>query len=202
MTEIVRASCLDDKGSLSVNMLPPPSILGGKPFQKKLVDCIDNWGPPDAVDIVREMRHKLVSIHFEPYIELYKSLISGQGRCRYRARVKPHLRETGMRCDSVALGSLVTGCSFHGIEITAKDPVQSYRGTVHELQGKLAALKIFVEESHDKFDHGLCKRKLQKYRDGISADNARKTAEILVLKPQHQARMEAQAKKSGIHNAP
>ncbi|KAH0420594.1 hypothetical protein CcaCcLH18_13919 [Colletotrichum camelliae] len=37
--------------------------------------CIDNWGPPDAVDIVREMRHKLVSIHFEPYIELYKSLL-------------------------------------------------------------------------------------------------------------------------------
>ncbi|KAI8158375.1 hypothetical protein K4K49_003284 [Colletotrichum sp. SAR 10_70] len=199
MTTIIQGSFIDEQGSLSYEQECRSKETGALSVHHiKLAADLDNWGPPDALDTIREMRHKLVSIQFESYIQLYKSLISEQGRCRYRARVKPHLLEAGMRCDSVALGSLIRECSLQGIDIMAQDPVEAYRGTVPQLKDKLAALKIFVGESNDKTDHFGCTRNLKKYRDDLSADNERKTAEALVLKPQYQARMEAQAKKTGI----
>ncbi|KAF5526369.1 hypothetical protein CGCA056_v003474 [Colletotrichum aenigma] len=167
MTKIIHASFIDEQADL------------------------DNWGSSDALDTIREIRHKLVSIQFEPYIQLYESLISEQGLCRYRARVKPYLLEAGMRCDSVALGSMIRECLLQGIDIMAQDPVKAYRGTVRQLEDKLAALKIFVGESNDKTEHSICRRNLTKYRDNISADNKRRTTEALVLTPQYQARMEA-----------
>ncbi|KAJ0382461.1 hypothetical protein COL922a_012526 [Colletotrichum nupharicola] len=169
-------------------------------FQSKMTKII-HASFIDEQDTIREMRHKLVSIQFEPHIQLYKSLISEQGLCRYRARVKPYLLEAGMRCDSVALGSTIRECLLQGVDIMAQDPVEAYRGPVRQLEDKLAALKIFVGESNDKTEHSICRRNLAKYRDNISADNERKTAEALVLKPQYQARMEAQAKKTGICDA-
>ncbi|KAK1843020.1 nuclear pore protein-like protein [Colletotrichum chrysophilum] len=202
MTKIIHASFIDEQGSLSYEQNCRSKETGAWSVHHiKLAADLDNWGPSDALDTIREMRHKLVSIQFEPYIQLYKSLISEQGLCRYRARVKPYLLEAGMRCDSVALGSMIRECLLQGIDIMAQDPVEAHRGPVRQLEDKLAALKIFVGESNDKTEHSICRRNLTKYRDNISADNERKTAEALVLKPQYQARMEAQAKKTGICDA-
>ncbi|KAJ0280118.1 hypothetical protein Brms1b_008346 [Colletotrichum noveboracense] len=202
MTKIIHASFIDEQGSLSYEQNCRSKETGAWSVHHiKLAADLDNWGPSDALDTIREMRHKLVSIQFEPYTQLYKSLISEQGLCRYRARVKPYLLEAGMRCDSVALGSMIRECLLQGIDIMAQDPVEAYRGPVRQLEDKLAALKIFVGESNDKTEHSICRRNLTKYRDNISADNERKTAEALVLKPQYQARMEAQAKKTGSCDA-
>ncbi|KAF4913002.1 hypothetical protein CGCVW01_v010980 [Colletotrichum viniferum] len=202
MTKIIHESFIDEQGSLWYEENCRSKETGAWGIHNiKLAADLDNWGPSDALDTIREMRHKLVSIRFEPYIQLYKSLISEEGLCRYRARVKPYLLEAGMRCDSVALGSMIRECLLQGIDIMAQDPVEAYRGTVRQLVDKLAALNIFVGESNDKTEHSICKRNLTKYRDNISADNKRRTAEALVLTPQYQARMEAQAKKTGIYDA-
>lgn len=140
-------------------------------------------------------------MEFEPYLELYKSLISEDGRCRYRSKKREHLQKVGVRCDSIALGSMIRECSLVNIDIMAKDPVASFHETVPSLGLDLSQLQILAEESYDKLDHSPCRIGLEDYRKKARADIEQKTQEALVLKPQYQARMKAQAMKLGVHNA-
>ncbi|KAI8307384.1 hypothetical protein K4K61_003578 [Colletotrichum sp. SAR11_59] len=202
MTVLVQKVFVDEEGELSYyeRLLPrwPEDII--KP--QKLAHCLENVGPADLCDTIYELRQRLVSIEFEPYLKLYKSLISEYGQCRYRSKKREHLQKVGVRCDSIALGSMIRECSLVDIDITAKDPGESFHETVPSLGLDLSQLKILVEESYDKLDHSSCGTGLYEYRKKATADIEQKTQEALVLKPQYQARMKAQAMKLGIHNAP
>ncbi|KAE9572328.1 hypothetical protein CGMCC3_g11745 [Colletotrichum fructicola] len=201
MTVLVQKAFVDEEGELSYyeRLLPrwPEDII--KP--QKLAHCLDNVGPADLCDTIYELRQRLVSIEFEPYLKLYKSLISEYGQCRYRSKKREHLQKVGVRCDSIALGSMIRECSLVDIDITAKDPVESFHETVPSLGLDLSQLQILAEESYDKLDHSPCRIGLDDYRKKARADIEQKTQEALVLKPQYQARMKAQAMKLGIHNA-
>ncbi|KAJ0160946.1 hypothetical protein CTA2_7038 [Colletotrichum tanaceti] len=95
--------------------------------------------PPGFIEDVALTRRTILATVFEPFVSLYTTLKDGN-RC-----TNP---DSGKRCDSILLGSLIRSFAAHRVDLTAPDPATAYRDSVLTLQALPPRLKLYTAHSH------------------------------------------------------
>ncbi|TEA05993.1 hypothetical protein C8034_v001434 [Colletotrichum sidae] len=95
----------------------------------------------DSDEEIQNIRKKLLNTILTPHIKLYRHLRT-ENRCPPRNQT-----DSGERCDSMLLGSLIRSLAGQAVDITAGDPVQDYRGSVSALQATVHRLELYTIHS-------------------------------------------------------
>ncbi|OBR09167.1 Nuclear pore protein-like protein [Colletotrichum higginsianum IMI 349063] len=167
--------------------------------------------PPGFIEDAASIRRTLLATMLEPYASLYTALKDGD-----RCTASPQDPNSGKRCDSILLGSLIRSFAARRIDLTAPNPATAYRGSASALQAVLLRLELYTAHSgfshppttsfafgqaaHPRFGFSLsaCEHVLQSsLREGVERSLLVRGG-MKFVQPKHQAYLQRQAAKTGL----